>query len=211
MNIKIRLNNPLKIFFILAHIMEQPPAHINRIKIFNRGKLLEIRIPTKKNTSTLVAMVFAVMMWVFVLYMFVRTTLLLHYFWYKAGLILAISVWFFLGMAGASFFIWLFFGRERIIVTSDFLITDKPLVFFYRRNFYELSSISNIRTDRELYKANRNGQWIDESRTVIKFDTSEKLVTMARGINEVEAEVIVLELAKSPSLKKEQFAIEHKF
>jgi hypothetical protein len=134
----------------------------------------------------------------------------LHYFWYKAGLILAISGWFSLGMAGASFFIWLFFGRERIIVTPDFLITDKPLVFFYRRNFYNLTSISNIRIDKELYKANRNGQWIDESRTVIKFDTSEKLVTLARGVNKTEAEAIVLELAKSAFFKKEQFAVDHK-
>jgi hypothetical protein len=185
-------------------------AYKNRIKFFTKSKLLEIRIPTKKNTTALIAMVFATMLWVFTLLVLVRVTLSLHYFWYKAGLILAISGWFSLGMAGASFFIWLFFGRERIIVTPDFLITDKPLVFFYRRNFYNLTSISNIRIDKELYKANRNGQWIDESRTVIKFDTSEKLVTLARGVNKTEAEAIVLELAKSAFFKKEQFAVDHK-
>ncbi|HNE49584.1 MAG TPA: hypothetical protein PLZ64_00510 [Chitinophagales bacterium] len=191
--------------------MAHTAAPINRIKVFNRKKLLEIRIPTKKNTRALIVMIIAAMSWVFALLMLVRVALSLHYFWYKAGIIFAISGWFFLGMAGASFFIWLFFGRERIIVTPHFLITDKPLVFFYRRNFYDLASISNIRTDKELYKANRNGQWIDESRTVIKFDTLEKLVTMARGVNEVEAEAIVLELAKSDFLKKDQFAVEHKF
>ncbi|MFN8268294.1 MAG: hypothetical protein U0T31_09835 [Chitinophagales bacterium] len=189
--------------------MAHTAAPINRIKVFNRKKLLEIRIPTKKNTRALIVMIIAAMSWVFALLMLVRVALSLHYFWYKAGIIFAISGWFFLGMAGASFFIWLFFGRERIIVTPHFLITDKPLVF--ARKFLRRAPLQHIVADKELYEANRNGQWIDESRTVIKFITLKKLVTMARGVNEVEAEAIVLELAKSDFLKKDQFAVEHKF
>jgi hypothetical protein len=118
--------------------------------------------------------------------------------------------WFALGMAGASFFVWLFFGRERILINHEYLITDKPLVFFYRRNFYDVAGISNLRTDIEIYKANRNGSWVDETRTVIKFDTVSKLVTFARGISKEEAEFILLQLAKSSYLKKEQFAVEQK-
>jgi hypothetical protein len=182
----------------------------NRVKVFNRKNLLEIRIPLKKNTTALIAMILATLAWTFILFFLVRVTLHFHYFWYKASLILAIMGWFALGMAGASFFVWLFFGRERILVNNEFFITDKPLVFFYRRNFYDVTDISNLRTDIEIYKANRNGNWTDEQRTVIKFDTANKHVTFARGIAKEEAEYILLQLAKSAFLKKEQFAEEHK-
>ncbi len=182
----------------------------NRVRVFKRKNLLEIRIALKKNTTALVAMIFATLAWIIALYVLVRITLHLQYFWFKAGLILGILGWFALGMAGASFFVWLFFGRERILINHEYLITDKPLVFFYRRNFYDVAGISNLRTDIEIYKANRNGSWVDETRTVIKFDTVTKLVTFARGISKEEAEFILLQLAKSSYLKKEQFAVEQK-
>lgn len=190
--------------------MTEHLVHKKRVKVFSKKNLLEIRIPIKKNNKALIAMIVASLAWIVGLYVLVRIALFLEYFWFKAGLIAAILGWFALGMAGASFFIWLFFGRERIVLTKEYLITDKPLVFFYRRNFYAVSDISNIRTDIEIYKANRNGEWIDESRTVIKFDTSNKLVTLARGIAKEEADFILLQLAKSSYLKKEQFAIEQK-
>ena len=98
-------------------------AYKNRIKFFTKSKLLEIRIPTKKNTTALIAMVFATMLWVFTLLVLVRVTLSLHYFWYKAGLVLSIMGWFALGMAGASSFIWLFFGREWILLNKEFFHT----------------------------------------------------------------------------------------
>jgi hypothetical protein len=155
-------------------------------------------------------MILATLAWIFVLFLLVSVALRLHYFWYKAGLILAIAGWFALGMAGASFFVWLFFGRERILLNKEFFVTDKPLVFFYRRNFYNVSEISNIRTDIEIYKANRNGVWTDEQRTVITFDTLNKHVTFARGITKEEAEFILMQFAKSEYLSKEQFAEEQK-
>lgn len=190
--------------------MTENLTYKNRVKVLKRKNLLEIRIPVKKNTTALIAMIFATLAWVFGLFILVRITLHLHYFWFKAGLILSISGWFALGMAGASFFIWLFFGRERILINKDYFITDKPLVFFYRRNFYAADDISNIHTDIEIYQANRNGKWIDETRTVIKFDTTNKLVTFARGIAKEEAEFILLQLAKSSYLKKGQFAVVQK-
>jgi len=190
--------------------MIENSTYKNRVKVFNKKNLLEIRIPLKKNTKALIAMILATLAWVFALYVLVRITLHLHYFWFKAGLILAILGWFALGMVGASFFVWLFFGRERILLNKEFFITDKPLVFFYRRNFYDAVEISNLRTDIEIYKANRNGNWTDEHRTVIKFDTLNKHVTFARGIAKEEAEFILLQLAKSVYLKKEQFAEEHR-
>ena len=190
--------------------MAENTPHNKRVKVLKRKNLLEIRIPVKKNTTALIAMIFAALVWIFALYILVRITLHLQYFWFKAGLILGILGWFALGMAGASFFVWLFFGRERIVVTKEYFITDKPLVFFYRRNFYDVDDITNIRTDIEIYRANRNGKWIDETRTVIKFDTAAKLVTFARGIAKEEAEFVLLQLAKSSFLRKEQFAVEQK-
>ncbi|MDB5228503.1 MAG: hypothetical protein JWN78_2696 [Bacteroidota bacterium] len=189
--------------------MQENKPYRNRVKVFNKKKLLEIRIPLKKNTKALIAMIIAALGWIFALYFLVRLTLHIHHFWLKAGLIISIMGWFALGMGGASFFIWLFFGRERIIVNKEFFITDKPLVFFYRRNFYDVRDISNIRTDVEIYQANRNGNWIDEQRTVIKFDTSNKMVTIARGIAKPEAEFILLQLAVSDYLYSEQFAQIH--
>ena len=95
-------------------------ANKNRVKVFNKKKLLEIRIPLKKNTAALIAMILATLIWIFALFLLVRLTLHIHYFWLKAGLILILLGWFALGMAGASFFMWLFFGRERIIVNNEF-------------------------------------------------------------------------------------------
>lgn len=190
--------------------MDTPVVYKNKVKILEKKNLLEIRIPIKKNTTALIGLILATLVWIFSLFVLVRITLSVNYFWFKAGLILGILSWFALGMAGASFFVWLIFGRERILLTPKYLITDKPLIFFYRRNFYNISEISNIRIDIEIFKANRNGNWIDEKRTVIKFDAAEKFVTIVRGIAKEEAEFIILQLAKSKYLQKKQFAIEQK-
>jgi len=180
------------------------------IRVLRKKDFLEIRIPLKKNTTALIALIAATIAWIIALFIVIRITLPVHHFWIKAGLVLAIGAWFALGMAGASAFIWLFFGRERIIVSKEFMVTDKPLVFFYRRNFYDIETISNIHIDIELFKINRNDEWKDEQRTVIKFDTPEKQVTFARGIDNTEAEKILLEMAKSTFLLKTQFAVEQK-
>jgi len=182
----------------------------NRVKIHNRKNLLEIRIPIKKNSLILFINIVASLLWTVALFTLVYFTLHIHYFWFKLGMVLSVMAWFSIGMAGASFFLWLFFGRERIIITPNFLITDKPLVFFYRRNFYPIQDISNFRIDKEVFKINRNKHWIDEDRTVLKFDTLQKFVTIGRGITKTEAQFIVLEIAKSGFIQKEQFALEQK-
>ena len=190
--------------------MTENSAYKNRVKTIKRKNTLEIRIPVKRNTTAIIAMTVAMFAWIFVLFLLVKVTLLVAYFWYKAAMILALTAWFALGMAGASFFVWLFFGRERIVLTPSYFITDKPLVFFYRRNFYDIDTVKNIRTDVEIYKANRNGNWIDESRTVITFDTLQKHVTFARGISLTDAEFILIQMAKSSYLQEEQFAVVQK-
>lgn len=190
--------------------MTENSAYKNRVRTIKRKNTLEIRIPVKRNTTAIIAMTVAMFAWIFVLFLLVKVTLLVAYFWYKAAMILALTAWFALGMAGASFFVWLFFGRERIVLTPSYFITDKPLVFFYRRNFYDIDTVKNIRTDVEIYKANRNGNWIDESRTVITFDTLQKHVTFARGISLTDAEFILMQMAKSSYLQEEQFAVVQK-
>ncbi len=187
--------------------MADASTYRSRVKVFNKSRYLEIRIPLKKNTTAVIVMIAATIAWIIALFILVGVTRKLdHHFWLKAGMIIAIAGWFALGMGGASFFIWLFFGRERILVSNEFFITDKPLIFFYRRNFYDVHEISNLRTDVELYQANRSGNWVDEQRTVIKFDTAEKPVTFARGITKEEAEFILLQIAKSSYLASAQFA-----
>lgn len=189
-------------------IMSEIKTTQRAIRVLRKKDFLEIRIPLKKNTTALIGLIVATIAWTIALFIVIRITLLVHHFWLKAGLVLAIGAWFAIGMAGASAFIWLFFGRERIIVSKEFLVTDKPLVFFYRRNFYDIATISNIHIDVELFKINRNNEWKDEQRTVLKFDTPEKQVTFARGIDKTQAENILLEMAKSTFLTKTQFAVE---
>lgn len=201
----------LKNYFILAlQKMSRNNIIQRQIRVLNSKNMLEIRIPIKKNTTALVALIFATIAWVFTLYILIHFIIPIKFIWYKLALLLAIVSWFALGMAGASMFIWLFFGRERIIVTKDFFITDKPLVFFYRRNFYKTKEISNMHVDIELYKVNRNNEWKDEQRTVIKFDTLNKHVIFGRGIEKEIAQNILMELAKSPFLTKSQFGFEQK-
>lgn len=183
----------------------------DRIKIIEKKDYLEIRIALKKNIVALIGMILACAVWVFALFVFVNFTLRLDYFWFKAGMLLGLLAWFALGMMGASFFIWLFFGRERIIVNSEYFITDKPLVFFYRRNFYPVEEVHQLRSDIEMYNVNRNGVWKEESRTILRFEIPEKQVTFARGVDTEEAEYILVQLAKRSKLKKEQFAVIQKF
>jgi hypothetical protein len=182
----------------------------NRIKIFPKKDLLEIRIPLKKNRALLLLMLLATAAWCFALFVSIQVVLSIHTFWIKAGILLSIGGWFLIGMAGASVFMWMFFGRERIIITKEYFITDKPLVFFYRRSFYDNKDISNLHTDIEIFKVHRNSQWLDEQRTVIKFDTPGKTAIFARGIDTHQAEYILLAIAKSGYLLPSQFAIEHK-
>ena len=183
----------------------------DRIKIRPKKDLLEIRIPLKKNRTLLLLMLLATAAWCFALFVSVKVVLTINTFWIKAGILLSIGGWFLIGMAGASVFMWMFFGRERIILTKEYFITDKPLVFFYRRSFYDNKDITLLRSDIEIFKVHRNRQWVDEQRLVLKFDTPGKIAIFARGIDAAEAECILLEIAKSGYLRPDQFAVEQKF
>jgi hypothetical protein len=183
----------------------------NRIRIRSGKDRLEIRIPLKKNRALLAGMLLATAAWCFALFVSIKLVLGVQTFWIKAGILLSIGGWFLIGMAGASVFMWMFFGRERIVVTKEFFITDKPLIFFYRRSFYDNELLRQLRSDIEIYKVHRNNQWVDEQRTVLKFDTPGKTAIFARGIDPGQAEYILLEIARSGYLQASQFALEQKF
>ncbi len=182
-----------------------------RIRIRQKKDLLEIRIPLKKNPMLLLLMLMATAAWCFALFISISVVLADHSFWIRAGILLSIGGWFVIGMAGASVFMWMFFGRERIVITGDYFITDKPLIFFYRRSFYDNKDIRNMRSDIEIFKVHRNNQWKDEQRIVLKFDTPDKTAIFARGIDAPQAEYILLAIARSGYLQPGQFATEHKF
>lgn len=182
----------------------------NHVKIKQSKDSLSFILPLKKSKYRLLFMLIASIIWCLGLFYLIRYSISGHGYWMKLLLLLIIATWSFIGMIGVSIFIWMFFGRERIIVTNEFFITDKPLVFFYRRNFYPLQGISNLRIDKEIYKVKRNQNWLEQNRTVLKFNTPQKEVVFARGIEQQDAETILLRLAQYTHFNKEQLAVIHR-
>lgn len=178
-----------------------------RIIVKNKTDFISIRIPMNRNLLYLTMLVLATIVWSISLFFLIDLFLHLNQFLFKAITFLAFVAWVAIGLAGVSVFIWIFFGRERIIVNNTYFITEKPLIFFYRNNIYPINDITNIRIDKEMYKINRNGEWIESFRNVIKFDTPKKIVVFARNISTADAEFILFQLAKCNYLKSEQFAV----
>jgi len=160
-----------------------------------------------RNLMYIFILILATIIWCFGLFLITGFFLELHTFIYKLILFFGFLIWNGIGLAGVSFFMWIFFGRERIIIGKEYLVTEKPLIFFYRRNIYPTKTISNIKIDKEAFKINRNGDWLERNRIVLKFDTPNKQVVFARNISDTDAEFVLMNLAKCSYLNKEQFAI----
>lgn len=169
---------------------------------------LAIRIPMKRSVKNLIILSLATASWsislFFLIYFFTNK---FNHAYGKYILVLSFIIWTIVGLIGASIFMWIFFGRERIIISKDYLITEKPLVFFYRRSFYNIKEISNIKIDKEIYRINRNNEWIEQYRTILKFDTPQKSPVFARNIDTKDAEYVLFLLAKSNYFEEQQFAI----
>lgn len=178
-----------------------------RVSITNTKNSMRVRIPMNRNLVYISILILTTFFWCLGLFMLIDLFLKLHNFYYKLFLFFGFLVWNGIGLAGVSFFMWIFFGRERIVVNKDYFITEKPLIFFFRRNIYNINDVSKIRIDKETFKINRNGTWVENQRTVLKFDTPKKHVVFARNIAVSDAEYILLLLAKCKYLKAEQFAI----
>ena len=52
--------------------MTKNSEHNDRVRVISKKDLLEIRIPLKKNTTALIAMIAATLAWIFILFVFVR-------------------------------------------------------------------------------------------------------------------------------------------
>lgn len=178
----------------------------SRIRIRKNATHLDMYIRIKQNKKALMWVIAAALPWVFVLFLIEKSLLASDAFILRALILLALLLWMAVGAAGCVFLIWLYFGRERIMVNDEHILIEKPLVIYNRRNYYPLLELSNIRIDRELYKVSRNGQWQDTYRTVLAFDTPSKHVFFGRGIEKSDAEFLLLQLASSGYLQKNQFA-----
>jgi len=167
---------------------------------------MDMYIRIKQNRKALLWVLLSCIPWVLILLSIEKTLLVHKTFILRLLLVAALLLWMSVGAAGCIFFIWLFFGRERIMINQNHILIEKPLVIYNRRNYYPLTEVDNIRIDKEIYKVSRDGQWQDMYRTVLAFDTSTKHVFFGRGIDRVDAEYLLLQLASSGYLQKSQFS-----
>lgn len=178
----------------------------SRIRLRKTASHLDMYIRIKQNKKALLWVIAATLPWVFVLLMIEKVLLASDTFILRALILIALLLWMAIGAAGCVFIIWLYFGRERIMVNNEHILIEKPLVIYNRRNYYPITDVCNIRIDKELYKVSRNGEWQDTYRTVLAFDTPTKHVYFGRGIEKADAEYLLLQLASSVYLQKNQFA-----
>jgi hypothetical protein len=182
----------------------------NRIRIQRNGHILTILIPVRKNFRAIIWVLSAAVPWVIILWVLVRRSQLNHTIsWAPEAYLLAIILWFGVGIAGYTFLSWMFFGRERIVITPDQVLIEKPLVFYNRRNYYSIEEIQNLRAGKEIYKAREKGIWVDRERTIIQFDYPGKQVVFGRGISAEEAETIILAMAEQNLIPVKAFAPAH--
>lgn len=181
-----------------------------RVLIQKKGNTLVIRIPVRKNIKAMAAVIMAAVPWVLMLWWLVARSQLHHTIsWAPKAYLLAIIIWFGVGIAGYTFLSWMFFGRERIMLADQQMLIEKPLVFYNRRSYYQTQFMTNLRIGKEIYKARENGVWVDRERTILLFDYPGKQVTFGRGTNAEEAEMVLLALARHGSLAPKTFAATH--
>ena len=182
----------------------------SRIYIKTLGNLLSIRIPVRRNVRAMVWVLMAAIPWAFVLFILVQRSQLVHAIsWAPEAYLLAIVLWFGMGIAGYTFISWMFFGREHILLSSQQMLIEKPLVFYNRRNYYKTDQINGIKVGVEIFKARVKGEWVDRERTIITFDYPGKQVVFARGTSPSEAQEILLAIAKSGYIPAKSFATGH--
>lgn len=172
--------------------------------------MLTVRIPVRKNIKAIALVLSASIPWALVLLFLVSRSLLQHTIPYAPALyLLAILIWFAVGVAGYTFLSWMFFGRERLVLSKEQLLIEKPLVFYNRRNYYRTADISELKVGREVYKAREKGEWIDRERSIITFEYPGKQVIFGRGTTPEEAQLILLKLVQSGFLPAKAVATSH--
>lgn len=177
------------------------------IYIKKRADRLTIRIPVKKNPYLIIPLLGLVGVWIPFLLFFVEKSLTINDFKFHLFWTVGLSSWFILGTLGISVLIWLLFGYEEIKIHGELVLISKPLIFYVRNNFYEKSTMKEIRLDKEIFKARKDGEWQEKTRNIIRIETPGKTVSFARGIESHDGETIIINLASSGLLNQNQFQI----
>lgn len=182
----------------------------SRIHIQLQRRQLTILVPVRKNIRIMLWVLLLAVPWAVFLWILVERLQLEHTIrWAPALYMVAILLWSVVGIAGYTVLSFMFFGREKILITPDQILIEKPLVFYNRRNYYKTSDISNLRVGREVYKAKEKGIWVDRERSILQMDYPGKKVSFARGTTPEEAEWILLKIAQSGLLSSRSFAATH--
>ncbi|MCP4121617.1 MAG: hypothetical protein GY751_07670 [Bacteroidetes bacterium] len=177
-----------------------------RIAIKVHDNYLEVSIKVLRNMYVIVPLVFSALIWMFGLAFLIDKVFQSYRTIIEMGIAGMLFFWLVLGGAIFSTLFWIFYGKERLIITEEMVMTEKPIHLYKRRRSYAISDIYNIRVAHELYKVRRNGIWEDDSRTILRFETPFKNVAFGRGITPEENELILVELARCPYFKESQFA-----
>ncbi|MCO5232534.1 MAG: hypothetical protein LC105_12100 [Chitinophagales bacterium] len=182
----------------------------NRIHIHIQNQSMTILVPVKKQKKQLIVILLLALPWVLGLWtiieVFYSTSASL---WHKAFTLMIILFWSSIGVVGYTLLTFMFFGREKIFITPQQILIEKPLVFYNRRNYYLVQNISMLRVGVEQYKAQENNQWVDRERSILQLEYPEKIVSFARGTSPEEAEWILLKIAQSGLLPSQAFATFH--
>lgn len=195
---------------VICSASAQNMSATSRIYIGNLGNLLSVRIPIRRNWRAMIWVLMAAIPWTLVLFILVQRSQLVHAIsWAPLAYLLAIVLWFGVGIAGYTFISWMFFGREHILVSAQQVLIEKPLVFYNRRNYYKTEHIKGLKVGVEIFKAREKGVWIDRERTIITFEYPGKKVIFARGTSPKEAQEILLAIAKSGYVSADSFAADH--
>lgn len=176
-----------------------------RIKVIVHDTYLEISVKVLRNIYVIAPLIFSALVWLFGLIFLVDKVFVTYRTIIEMGIAGMLFFWLLLGGILFSTLYWIFYGKERLLVTHDYIQTEKPIHLYKRKRAYPIEDISNIRVAKEVFKVRRNGVWEDDFRTVIRFETPYKNVVFGRGLSPSDAEFIFMELARSPYLKEGQF------
>ena len=176
-----------------------------RIIIEQNNEYQEINIKLIRNAYVIVPLGITALVWILGFLFLGEKVLESFHTIIELGIAGMLFFWLILGGVIFSTLYWIFTGREKLMVTSTHIQTEKPIHLYKRRRAYLLDTVSNIRIDREVFKVRRNKQWEDDQRIVIKFETPGKTVTFGRGLTDEEAEFILLELARNEFLNESHF------
>ena len=176
-----------------------------RITVINFEDSLIISIKMLRNKYVIVPLLFTALVWVYGLFFLMEKVFESFRTLIEMGIAGMLFFWFIPGFAIFSTLYWIFFGKEKLIVTEQYVQTIKPIHLYKRKRVYKMEDVVDIRVDREVFKVKRGEVWEDDFRTVLKFDTPYKRVTCGRGLTSDEAEFILLELAKTDFLDEDKF------